>query len=729
MTVHETVATPDPTREVIDECKRETHIRYKSKGNTFFRARLRGVNSIQVGKSKIIDSPLTIMIEWMFEQYRRLRGAWRRFTGELFPRHPELPPGHRDSRLVGRVVFAGDRGHGPPIHNLHLEFWGRTYWFAWRKIAEGRTDADGSFALPFPLRAARRLAMRSLSLEIQKTTRVYFKDGVPHFHYDLFRAIPVVKSDLIGMDMNLRTIPLDYWLYDRRAVTPRAVVDDAAGVPETYSQGREDALIEQVIPLEITKIRHLDQIEIAPDTLTIEEIQHDYPENLTCCIERRLPGYTRGDDWFGERMMNGMNRGCFVPDAARPGHYWMRYFGVCWYDINDLYALPGAAILFKLKDNGLPVPLEVQLTGRLSHSDHDPFRVRMFSAADEDAWLQAKRAARVTGAFCTEVEEHFAGTHLNAEQYAVAAYRNLRLNPVAGLLLPHLKEVSLINHTANKELIHGYIPTATALTFSGLQQRTRDILGLQDWRGWRPKQAISAANTCALAESLFWEVLGEYVDAFFAAHEDGIKRHWVEICRFADDLVTHSVPVFLTAPRDAPPRDPSFQDLAAQRLEYYCHQYGFDPRLPRETINGELKSVSRITAAATHDAASPQDWQNLKDACRYIIMHATYMHTWINEHQYDDLGEVRYSSGGLRFGDKPSGIMAPESDDDIAPDLTRSTQMLWFTNFLSRTEYGFITRNEERDVNPLLIRLLEERREAFKALGVDIDAIESRTNI
>jgi hypothetical protein len=55
--------------------------------------------------------------------------------------------------------------------------------------------------------------------------------------------------------------------------------------------------------------------------------------------------------------------------------------------------------------------------------------------------------------------------------------------------------------------------------------------------------------------------------------------------------------------------------------------------------------------------------------------------------------------------------------------------MLWFTNFLSRTEYGFITRNEERDVDPLLIRLLEERREEFKALEVDIDSIESRTNI
>jgi hypothetical protein len=518
---------PDPTREIIAECKRETRIRYKSKGNTFFRARMRGINHLQVGKSKIIDSPLTIMIEWIYEQFRRLRRAWRRFISALFPRRPELPVGHRDSRLVGRIIFAGDRGDGPPIHNLHLEFWGRTFWFAWRKIAEGRTDGEGYFALRFPLRAARGVFIRSLSFEIQKTTRVYFQGDHPHFHFDLFKAIPVAKSDLIGMDYNLRTIPLDYWLYDKRAVTPRALIDDAnPDSPEIYTTGREDALIEQIIPLEITKIKHLEQIDIAPDTLTIEQIQADYPVNLTCCIEKRLPGYTRGDDWFGERMMNGMNRGCFVPDATRAGHYWMRYFGVCWYDINDLYALPDIGVLFNLKDDGLPNPLEIHLTGRLSRTDHDPFRTRVFSAVDGDAWAQAKRVARVTGAVCTEVEEHFAATHLNTEQYAISAYRNLRLNPVAGLLLPHLKEVSLINHTADKMLIGGYIPTATALTHAGLQQRTRDILGLQDWRGWKPMKAISPAHTCAEAEQLFWEVLGEYVETFFRRHEDGIKRYW-----------------------------------------------------------------------------------------------------------------------------------------------------------------------------------------------------------
>src|SRR6266446_6333287 len=169
--------------------------------------------------------------------------------------------------------------------------------------------------------------------------------------------------------------------------------------PLTYSQGREDALIEQVIPLEITKIKHLKQIELEGDDLTVEDIENDYPLNLTRCIEKRLPdyarGYTRGDDWFGERMMNGMNRGSFVPDAARPGHYWIRYFGVCWYDVNDLYALPDVAILFKLKDDGLPIPLEIRLTGQLSRSDHDPFHTRVFSPADGDAWLQTKRVARV----------------------------------------------------------------------------------------------------------------------------------------------------------------------------------------------------------------------------------------------------------------------------------------------------------------------------------------------
>ncbi len=724
-------ATPEndsSIREIIESCKRETRIEYKY-GGGFFKPRMKGINHLEVGRSKIISNPVTILIEWIYLQWSRFRSFLKRLAEHMFPRTGHIWCDRVDSHLVGRTIFEGDRGNGPPIHHLHLEFWGRTWLGAWRKLSEGKSDRDGYFKLPFDLRQARRFWIRKVYFEIHTTTRVYFHENKPRFHFDLWSRQPIPKSDLIGMDYNLRTIRLDFWRYRESAPTPRAKVNKEGNEPEHYSQGRIDALMAQIIPIELTKIKHLDQIDLDPGSLTIPDIQMDYPLNLTTCIEKHLPGYTRGDDWFGERMMNGMNRGYFQPDPDKSGQFWIRYFGKCWYQCNEVYALPDVDIRFSLKKNGLPKPEEIHLTGCLSNHDRDPWKMRVYTPDDEPNWTYAKRVARVNGAFNTEVEEHFAGTHLNAEQFAVACYRNLKLNPVAALLMPHLKEVSLIDHAADRTLIGGYIPSATALTKPGLEQRTRDILGLQDWKGWKPMKVLSPAHTCARAETLFWDVVCEYVDDFFRDRETEIKKYWFEVFCFSEDLVNHSVPVAFSAPQDAPPKGRRWKNLADRRFNYYCEQYSFDPSLERPIVDGQRRALSRITSAETFEDAKPEDWQNLKDACKYAIMIATYMHTWINEHQYDDLGEILYSCGGLRFGSKPEGIMAPESDYEIAPDLVRSTQMLWFTNLLSRTEYGFITRNEEGDVNPHFARLLEKRREEFKSLGVDVDAIESRTNI
>ncbi|MDH5797353.1 MAG: hypothetical protein OEZ19_02220 [Paracoccaceae bacterium] len=715
-------------RAIIDQCKKDTRIEYRY-GDGFFTPKMRGINYLELGRSKIINSPITIFIEWLYLKWRHLRDFVKRLEHAFFPRHEKIWCKHIDSHLVGRTIYEGDRGDGPPIHHLHLEFWGRTWLGSWRKLSEGKSDNDGYFRLPYDLRAARRLWIRRLYFEVHTTTRVYFHEKKPRFHFDLWLRREIAKSNLIGMDYNLRTIRLDFWRYREDAYTPRAKVNAAGDEPEHYSQGRIDALMSQVIPIELTKIKHLDQIELEPGTLTIPQIQADYPMNLTTCIEKHLPGYTRGDDWFGERMMNGMNRGTFQKDPKREGHYWIHYFGKCWYDHNEVYALPDVDIRFSLKENGLPKPEEIVLTGCLSSHEHDIWKKRSFAPKDEPNWTYAKRVARVNGAFNTEVEEHFAGTHLNTEQFAVACFRNLKLSPIAALLMPHMKEVSLIDHAADKTLIGGYIAAATALTKTGLEQRTRDIMGFQDWKGWHPMKKLSEAHTCARAEQLFWDIVTEYVDTFIEAWADLIKEHWFEVYCFSEDLVNHAVPVAFSAPQDAPPKGKRWKTLADRRFEYYCQQYCFDPTLDRPVVDGETKAISRVTAAKSFKDAAPEDWQNLKDACAYAVMMATYMHTWINEHQYDDLGEILYSCGGLRFGEKPEGIMAPEDDYDIAPDLVRSTQMLWFTNLLSRTEYGFITRNEEGDVNPLFSDLLKKKRDDFANLGVDVDAIESRTNI
>ena len=112
-----------------------------------------------------------------------------------------------------------------------------------------------------------------------------------------------------------------------------------------------------------------------------------------------------------------------------------------------------------------------------------------------------------------------------------------------------------------------------------------------------------------------------------------------------------------------------------------------------------------------------------------MIYQATFGHTWSNSKQYDDIGEVLYGSLGIRFGDGPDGVMGSESDYTIAPDLTRSTQMMWWSNMLSHTGYGFIMADEDKDVPPDLRKRLEDKRQAFADLELDIDIIQSRTNI
>lgn len=460
--------------------------------------------------------------------------------------------------------------------------------------------------------------------------------------------------------------------------------------------------------------------------LTLEDIQKDYPENLTLAMEKKLPGYTRGDEWFGFRMMNGMNKASFMPDKDKKGIYHVKFFGAGDYEHNNEYAFPDTDIEFEIHKDKTPLPVAITFTGPLNALNKDPFQTRTFTRNDGEDWLAAKRLARVCGAVCAEVDEHYTGTHVNTEQFAIAAFRNFRKNPVTWILFPHLKEVSLINAGADKTIIGGYLPTATALTTKGLVNRCRDILGVHNWKGWQPMEVINETHTYAKAENLFWNLLGDFMDFFFEKYEKDIKTFWNEVYFFSEDLVNHSVPVFLSE-LHVEKMNASKKERYERLKEYTHFQFGYHPEHSAEIVHGKSVAMSSITKSKTF--TRDEDFNNLKDACRYAIMMATFSHTWINEHQYDDLGEILYSCGGLRFGEKESGVIGPESDPHIAPDLTRSTQMLWFTNFLSRTEYGFITRNEENDIHPYFIELLLKHKDEFMELGVDIESIESRTNI
>ncbi len=730
MAIYPKGKTEEDIERVYKKAYAETKIIYPKKVG-WLSPRLKNLNHIRVDHSGLDKNVFIRLVKALIRVYFDMRSWVRSVIKKLYPRKEKIHGTEKDSYLSGRLTFQKKQDSMVPIHNMRVVFWARTFWGGWRMLSEGFTDMNGHFKLSYDYLESRKKRYRKFYFEVFQTTHVFFNQdtGDARPKNEVFERFSVKKSDLTGMGYNLGTIPLFYWEYRTDVPLPRtAIKDHDYDAPEFYSDGRNEALEEQFVPIQLIKDKHLALIDLDTSTLSVPRIQADYPKNLTVAMEEMLPYSTRCDYWFGRRMMNGMNCATFQQDEADDELFWVRYFGACHYPVNDEYAFPTVEIQFRLADNGLPLPLGIVVTGPTNQYDKDPYQVKKFYPEDGPMWEHAKRVARVTGALSTELDDHFAGTHLNTEQYAIAARRNLRKNPVGELLLPHLKEVALINHSADTILIGpGYIPRASALTADAIIQRARDLLGVLDWKNWEPMKPISREHTYAHAENLFWDVVGDFVDYFFRQNLPMIKTEWHEIYCFSKDLVEHSVPLFLSDPEGREHEDPKAREQDRKRLKYYHERYRIDATLPRQRIDGELKCISPITHRK--EDPSDEDISNLKSVCRYAIMMATFMHTYVNEHQNEDIGEVVYNSLGLRFGDDPNGIFMPEDDYSIAPDLTRSTQMMWFSNLLSRTEYGFITRNEEHDIHPYFSSILKSKKEEFAALNVEVDNIESRTNI
>lgn len=729
MSIYPPGKTEKDIEEVYKKAYTETKIIYP-KRSRWFSPKLKNLNHVHPEKAQVVISFLVLVAKLLLAVYHWGRDKLRNLIKTIYPRKDVITGTKKDANVSGKITFAKKEDSATPIHNVHVELWAQKRFGGWRKFAKAYTNEEGLFKLEYDYLEAMRFRYKKFHFEIYQTTHVFFdqKSGEAKPKFEIVERLKIKKSDLTGMGYSLGDIQLFYWEYRTDVNLPRVIIKDHdKDAPEYYSEGRNIAIEQQFVPVELIKDKHLALIDIDPDMLTIGQIQKDYSTNLTVRMEELLPYSTRCDYWFGRRMLNGMNCATLLPDKELKDHYWVKYFGSCNYDISDEYAFPTAKTLFKFGENGLPLPVKIILQGPVTATNKDPFQIHVFTPTDGEKWEQAKRVVRVSGSLSTELDDHFAGTHLNTEQYAVAARRNLRRNPITNLLLPHLKEVALINHSADTVLIGpGYIPKATALTANGIIQRVTDIMGVHDWKNWKPMKVLSEQHTYAKAETLFWELVNNFVEYFFNENKEEIIEHWYEIYCFSEDLVNHSVPLFHTT-FDHSNSTEKEKKLDLERIEYYHERYRLDTTLERKTVDGKNISVSSITK--NKYKPDEGELENLKSVCKYAIMMATFMHTYVNEHQYEDIGEVLYNSLGLRYGESEEGILRPESDLSIAPDLTRATQMMWFSNLLSRTEYGFITRNEEDDIHPYFCKLLEDKKEEFLKLNVIVDNIESRTNI
>ncbi len=308
------------------------------------------------------------------------------------------------------------------------------------------------------------------------------------------------------------------------------------------------------------------------------------PPNLT---RTRLDKFS--DDFFVERRLNGFNPGQLRAVSDKPWQYEIHY------DCSN-YGVEPSGILPSL------ITARFSFCGQYLHPHSIEFtldrKTETQQPGDED-WEWSKRLFRCAEFVFQEIQTHLAQTHMNMDQYAMAYYRNIVNNPIRLLLESHFEGLLNINKLGAGLIIGdtGFIPEASSLTPTEVNEVLSDYISRLNYRHWTPHTHTLPDrvlnNHFDPASITMWNILGTYVKNFFVEHQDGIKHYWHEIEAMSRELVTHSI------------------------------------------LKPELGTLAVESIA------------DLEQLCLYIIYHSTFFHSWVNNKQYEDGGDVSYSTIGI----------------------------------------------------------------------------------
>lgn len=615
-------------------------------------------------------------------------------------------------KATGKLVF-GDTNK--PLHSIELELWDRDIGTPGDYLGTGITDYNGQFTIYYDPAKAGFLDAPDLELRLLENRISFDRDNQ---QVSTYRIAYIIKGqDNVkekAYDFGTCTVP--YWLYKPDSHFARLFFSELEGTPDDYSVGRTLQGYDAASGLVPIKAKHVITNTLHPDRPTLPEIQAAYPPNLTIKLDQKNPGYSRSDEYFVSRVLNGMNP-CLMKRNKHNPNLFKTAFNWDNYEKNDDHDLNNVEAFFELKGGKLvPTAITVQSRYPDSYLPHSRLKDPVtYTPKDEEKWLQAKRIFRTNSFFAAEMIEHYIKAHLQMEQYTIAAFRNLRKNPVRLILSPHVKSLVNINQRADEVLVSptiGLVTTNGPLVPASVVQICKESMATYDWKGWKPRQPICESHTFAKITNLYWQVLTEYIDAFFEDYQEEIVKEWGEIHRLSDDIIEHSVAY--------QPSQPCGSSLDND-YDWYDYNELDKPDIPRTTVNGQVKATRPITNS---DKPSAEDIQNLKEFCRYVVFFITLWHSWVNDSQADEGGEIFYNSLALR-----NGSFGNENDPSIAPNILESTNLIYMVNVLTAIKYGYILKNEDDDIPEKFRTTLASYKQKFADLGYDVGNIRALINV
>ncbi|HAT12314.1 MAG TPA: hypothetical protein DCS91_00755 [Microcoleaceae bacterium UBA11344] len=663
---------------------------------------------------KIVDEVKQVLGIKVADSALGKKKAEKNAKKSIFQRHEQKfdKPLEQLHKATGKLVF-GDTNK--PLHSIELELWDRDIGTPGDYLGTGITDYNGQFTIYYDPAKAGFLDAPDLELRLLENRISFDRDNQ---QVSTYRIAYIIKGqDNVkekAYDFGTCTVP--YWLYKPDSHFARLFFSELEGTPDDYSVGRTLQGYDAASGLVPIKAKHVITNTLHPDQPTLPEIQAAYPPNLTIKLDQKNPGYSRSDEYFVSRVLNGMNP-CLMKRNKHNPNLFKTAFNWDNYEKDDDHDLNNVEAFFELKGGKLvPTAITVQSRYPDSYLPHSRLKDPVtYTPKDEEKWLQAKRIFRTNSFFAAEMIEHYIKAHLQMEQYTIAVFRNLRKNPVRLILSPHVKSLVNINQRADEVLVSptiGLVTTNGPLIPASVVQICKESMATYDWKGWKPRQPICESHTFAKITNLYWQVLTEYIDAFFEDYQEEIVKEWGEIHRLSDDIIEHSVAY--------QPSQPCGSSLDND-YDWYDYNELDKPDIPRTTVNGKIKATRPITNS---DKPSAEDIQNLKEFCRYVVFFITLWHSWVNDSQADEGGEIFYNSLALR-----NGSFGNENDPSIAPNILESTNLIYMVNVLTAIKYGYILKNEDDDIPEKFRTTLASYKQKFADLGYDVGNIRALINV
>lgn len=610
--------------------------------------------------------------------------------------------------VTGKIVHTES---AIPIPNLDIELWDKDLFGMKDFLGHGITGQDGSFEIFYDPKATGFGDAPDLEIRIFDPPQISIIDGKTVKRKNL---IEVIKGpDNVKNAYDFEQIAIDYYEYDQEYAkffpycVPKSIKHDF--VPDALGMTLKSVAKYGQIMDEIVQRNRRN-----PDEPSYDEIQKSFPETSTIALEKERPNYTRSDEFFGDRMLNGFNPVIFKKDKDNSAVYTTSFNGEK-FKLTGRIDLPNYKVKFELKNEQLlPIEITLQFRDNNSIESNPPLKTpQTYTVNDGNKWLQAKRVVRATHiGVLGEVKAHLSQCHFNMEQYSISLLRHIRKSPIRGLLYPHLKEVVHINNFGRRILMDpkgGFFAKLEPMPIiPDMLQWVRSNLGSYDWTNWQPRKPLCDSHNYAKAGNLYWEILIAHVDSFFNENRDEIVKNWDEIFRFSEELVQHSVAYV-----------PLTMEQTNDGDEWYDLNEIDDSSNPRREVNGEVKAIRPITSSNT---ASEQDIANLKQVCRYLIYQCTYWHSCIHNEHNPEFGELKY--GALLS----HGSMGDENDESVMPGQEAASIILGASHMLTNFKYGYILKNEDGDILPSLIELVASKKAEFAELGFDLNSMRSRLN-